>query len=120
MEISIEVSGGVAATHVPEDVATDLQATYEALAKLPNNRVAVVDFGEAKEARLFCKQGRAWAESTIVDGQPLTFSRRGDVKANPRRVSFRIYRPATQEEKAAKAAEREAKASKPATGRKDK
>jgi hypothetical protein len=59
-------------------------------------------------ARDYVKQGKAWAaaqEITVdvlaedgktVTGQyttPLTFARKGDIKGNPTRVSFRIYVP---------------------------
>jgi hypothetical protein len=69
-------------------------------------------------ARKFVRQGKAWAAAQAVtvditddDGtktgerkSALTFARKGDIKANPARVSFRIYvpRPAeTSEDQAA-------------------
>lgn len=136
MEIRIEASSGVATTEVPDDVAKDLQDTYDALKSLPVSRVAVVDFtaddatdynGPAKidgqpvtddykaawAARRFVRQGKAWASRqevtvdavTAKDGtvtpaytSPLAFARKGDVKGNPTRVSFRIYVPRKGEE----------------------
>lgn len=61
----------------------------------------------AWNARRFVRQGTAWAQNTEVtvpvtdkDGtvtgertSALSFRRMGDVKGNPKRVSFRIYMP---------------------------
>src|SRR5208282_678839 len=44
LQMRIEVSSGVAATEVPDDIATELQEAYDALKPLPVNRVVVVDF----------------------------------------------------------------------------
>lgn len=114
LQMRIEVSSGVEATEIPESRAKDLQEAYEALAKLPVNRMATADFPEEGEtyggpakidgkpvteaykaawcARRFVRQGKAWAATqTGPNGRPLVFMRKGDVKGNPSRVSFRIY-----------------------------
>lgn len=88
LNITITQSSGPTTIDVPEDVAHDLQTVYEALKELPVNNMANVDFDDAKAARLFVKQGKAWAEQ-----QGLQFARRGVVKDNPKRVSFRVYDP---------------------------
>lgn len=101
--MSVEVTSGVAATEVPDDAAEDFAEAYETLAKLPVNRQVTVDFtdspkvgnetqaqADAREARLWVRQGKAWA---AAQDPPLTFVRKGDVKGNPTRVAFRIYLP---------------------------
>ena len=111
MDMVIEIASGIMATEVPEDAAADFAEAYAVLAKLPVNRQVSVTFtgtirepketqeeADARAARLWVKQGKAWAASQIVtreDGSktPLTFARKGDVKALPARVSFRIYAP---------------------------
>jgi hypothetical protein len=132
LNMVIEVTSGVAATEVPADIASDLQEAYDALAKLPVNRMVSVDFtadgyaGPAKvagkvvtddekaawNARRFVKQGKAWATAQTVtvpvtddDGKAigsresaLAFARKGDIKGNPSRVSFRIYVPRPSED----------------------
>ena len=90
LDMRIEATSGVAATVVPEDIAAELQEAYDALAKLPVTRQITVDFPDEAAARLFVKQGKAWA---AAQDPPLTFFRRGDVKGNPTRVSFRIFIP---------------------------
>lgn len=119
LDMTITVTSGVEATDVPDDIAADLAEAYEALAKLPVNRMVNVDFGSptetdadqikanAKAARVFVKQGKAWAASqevtvNVTDDEgnvigtrvsPLVFARKGDIKGMPGRVSFRIYVP---------------------------
>jgi len=98
LNMRIEVTSGVAATEVDEETAKDLQEAYDALKPLPVNRQVVVDFDDAKSAREFVRKGKAWAaaqEVTREDGTKthLEFARKGDVKANPTRVAFRIYIP---------------------------
>ena len=86
LQMRIEVSSGVAATEVPDDIATELQEAYDALKPLPVNRVVVVDFtaedyaGPKKidgkdvtadqmaawNARRFVRQGKAWAAAQKV------------------------------------------------------
>lgn len=88
LDISIVATSGTSTTEVPEDVATDLAEVYETLKDLPSTRAAVVDFKDAVSARLFVKQGKAWAEA-----RGLSFQRRGPVADNPERVTFRIVVP---------------------------
>lgn len=106
LNMRIEVSSGVAATDVPDDIAAELQEAYDALKPLPVNRVVVVDFtaddakdynGPAKidgkpvtddqkaawAARRFVKQGKAWsaAQEVVVpifgeDGETAVGSRK--------------------------------------------
>lgn len=85
---SIEVTSGVAATEVPDELAKELAEIYAKLSELPSNRAVNIDFSEAKEAREFVRQGKSWAES-----QGLVFARKGNVKDNPTRVTFRVYAP---------------------------
>ena len=114
MQITIAKTSVVSAADVPEEVAKDLQDTYDALASMPVTNQANVDFlpegvtpadasedeiaAAAKAARLFVKQGKAWA---AAQGEDIVFSRRGDVKSNPTRVSFRVYRQKSDDEKEA-------------------
>lgn len=92
LNMRLEVTSGVAITEVPEDIAEELKAAYDKLASLPVNRQLVVDFDDAKEARQFVRQGKAWAASQKgPNGRPLAFARKGDVKAAPKTVAFRIY-----------------------------
>jgi hypothetical protein len=109
LNMRIEVSSGVQATDVPEDIATELQTAYEALQPLPVNRVVVVDFAadDAKDyngpakidgkpvtddqkaawaARRFVKQGKAWAAAQEVvvpifaeDGETTIGSRKSNL-----------------------------------------
>lgn len=73
---------------IPDDVAKDLQDTYEALVDESPFINARVEFATADEARLFARQARAWA---AVHGK--NFSRKGSVKDNPLVVLFRVYDP---------------------------
>jgi hypothetical protein len=87
INMRIEVTSGVQATDVPDDVAVDLQDAYDALKSLPVNRMATTDpftsegyTGPAKVkgvavtetekaafmARRFVKQGKAWAAAQEV------------------------------------------------------
>jgi hypothetical protein len=93
VDMEIVTTSGVSATEVPADVAADLAQAYERLAELPVNRAVAVDFSDAKAARLFVKQGKAWAAT-----QGLTFARKGDIKGLPNRVTFRIYVPRNSDE----------------------
>jgi hypothetical protein len=114
VNMEIVATSGVEVTEVPEDRALDFQEAYDALAKLPAGRQVNVDFDPAdypvkkdskvtseelasKDARLFARQGKAWALRQVPE---LKFVRKGDVKGNPLRVSFRIYEPRTAEEAA--------------------
>lgn len=95
---SSDRSGPRDAVEVPAEVAQDLKDTYEALANLPTNNKAVVDFPDKAAANLFVRQGKAWA----TDNE-LTFARKGSVKENPTRVEFRIYKPNPDETRGRKA-----------------
>jgi hypothetical protein len=89
MDMEIVATSGVAATEVPEDVAIDLAEAYAALSKLPANRmVNTPNFPDEKAAKQFVRQGKAWATEN-----GLQFARKGDIKGNPTRVSFRIWKP---------------------------
>jgi len=120
----IVASSGVEVTEVPAEAAEFLAESYEALAKLPVNRQVTVDFAgegtkkgketqaeaDAREARLFVRQGKSWAAQQSVkreDGSETTlvFARKGDIKGAPTRVSFRVYipRPEKEETEATKA-----------------
>jgi len=90
LNMRIEITSGVSATEVDEETAKDLQDAYNALKDLPVNRQVVVDFEDAKSAREFVRQGKAWAAAQTP---ALTFARKGNVKENPTRVAFRIYVP---------------------------
>ena len=93
INMKIVQTSGPRTVEVPEDIATDLAAAYEALKDLPVNRMVTTDpFEDAKAARLFVRQGKAWAATqTGPNSRPLVFVRKGDVKGNPVVVSFRIY-----------------------------
>jgi hypothetical protein len=110
LNMIVEITSGVSVTEVPDDVAADLLEAYTALASLPVNRQVTVDFDTIPEAKLFARQGRAWAESQET---PLKFERKGDPVTKPTRVSFRIYVPTVRgplsdETKAKRKAAREA------------
>lgn len=109
INMSIEVTSGVAATDYTE-YADDFQEAYDALKNLPVNRAAVADFESVAKAKAFVRQGHAWA---AAQDPALKFERKGDPKSLPMRVSFRIYVPSvrgplTDEQKAQRAATREA------------
>jgi hypothetical protein len=127
LNMTLTVTNAIAAEEIPDEVAETMTEAYEALAKLPANRMLNIDFtadgytGPAKvggelpteeykaawNARRFVKLSKAWAEAQEVtldvidkDGTKigerttaLTFVRKGDVTANPARVSFRVYAP---------------------------
>lgn len=92
LNITITATSGAAVRVVPDDVAEDLKASYEALASLPNTRVATVKFDTVKEASEFVKDGKAWSTQN-----GLTFVRKGVVKDDPQTVHFRIYKGADTE-----------------------
>lgn len=94
--IRIVATSGTAVTEVPDDVATDLLDTYNALKDLPVTRSAVQEFDSPEGARKFVRQGIAWAEA---QDPKLTFMRRplpgnNKIKDNATTVAFRIYVPA--------------------------
>lgn len=94
--IRIMPTSGTAVTEVPDEVATDLRDTYEALKNLPVTRAAVQEFDSPEAARLFVRQGIAWA---AAQEPPLEFMRRprpgsDKIKDNATTVAFRIYVPA--------------------------
>ena len=74
------------------DVESDLTLAYQKLASLPVNRAVAITFPSAMDARRFARQGRAWAADN-----GLTFVRKGDVKGEPEKVTFRIYVPRNSE-----------------------
>jgi hypothetical protein len=110
-------------TSVPEDVAKELVDAYATLKELPSTKMLTTDpfdgegytgpkkidgkdvteeYKAAANARVFVRQGKAWAESQTGDnGRPLVFVRKGDVKSNPTVVSFRIYEQREQTEETA-------------------
>lgn len=94
--IRIVATSGTAVTEVPGEVATDLLDSYNALKDLPVTRCAVQEFDSPEAARLFVRQGIAWA---AAQKPPLEFMRRpvpgsDHVKDHPNDVAFRIYIPA--------------------------
>ena len=93
VNMRIEPTSGPRTVEVPEDVAADLSAAYDALKDLPVNRQVTTDpFPSESDARHFARQGKAWAQTqTGPNGRPLVFARKGTVKENPTVVSFRIY-----------------------------
>lgn len=101
LNMSIIVTSGVGAVDVPEDIAKDLADAFDALKKLPSNRAVVVDFEDVAGARDFVRMGKTWAatQTPETEGGEILFVRKGDIKGEPKRVTFRIY------EKTPKAAE---------------
>ena len=113
VNMHIESTSGPRTVEIPEDVAADLSAAYDALKDLPVNRQVTTDpftsegyegpakihgepvtddYKAAYNARLFVRQGKAWAATQAgPNGRPLVFARKGDIKGNPAVVSFRIY-----------------------------
>ena len=93
VNMRVEATSGPRTVEIPEDVAADLSAAYDALKDLPVNRQVTTDpFASESDARLFARQGKAWAQTqTGPNGRPLVFVRKGDIKGNPTVVSFRIY-----------------------------
>ena len=103
--MTITVTSGINATEVSDEAAEAFQEAYDALSKLPVNRQCNLDFEDDKAARDFVRQGKAWAaeQEVVVDVKDdkgkvtgtrtthLIFARKGTVKENPLRVSFRIY-----------------------------
>ena len=113
VNMKIEATSGPRTAEVPEDIAADLSAAYDALKDLPVNRQVTTDpftsdgyegadkikgepvteeYKAAYNARKFVRQGKVWARTqTGPNGRPLVFMRKGDIKGNPAVVSFRIY-----------------------------
>jgi hypothetical protein len=90
--MTLEVTSGVKATEIDSDYAETYAEAYETLKGLPVNRQLNLDFETEKLARDFVRQGKAWAAAQIgPNGRTLVFARKGVVKANPKRVSFRVY-----------------------------
>ena len=83
MDITITATG---VTELTEDEITDLVDTYQTLKNLPANRVANIDFDTPEEATGYAKAFKAWA---VDNGHK--FLRKGDIKGNPARLTFRIY-----------------------------
>jgi hypothetical protein len=118
--MTIVVTSGPSATEVDEENAKDFAEAYGALKSLPVNRAVDVDFPPADykpltkrdgtvkatseelaaaDARDYVRQGKAWAATqTGPNGRALAFVRKGDVKSNPTRVTFRIYEVREAEE----------------------
>jgi len=71
-----------------DEEAQELQEVFETLANLPNTRAAVTDFDNPQEARAYVRRATAWADS-----QGYKFARKGDIKGEPNRVTFRVYKP---------------------------
>ena len=113
VNMRVEATSGPRTVEVPDDVAADLLDAYNALKSLPVNRMVTTDpftsedyqgpakingetvteeYKAAYNARLFVRQGKAWAATQAgPNGRPLVFARKGDIKGNPAVVSFRIY-----------------------------
>jgi hypothetical protein len=108
-EVNIRKTSGAGATVVDDENAAEFAEVYAMLKDMPVNNAADVDFDSAKEARRYSAEGRAWAAEN-----GLVFTRKGDIKNNPKRVSYRIYEagetrgPLTDKEKAQRAATRAA------------
>ena len=75
-----------------DETARDLQETADTLAGLPNTRYAEVAFEDAKTARRFAKEAKAWA-----DDNGYKFYRKGPVSEAPETVTFRVYAPKSGE-----------------------
>jgi hypothetical protein len=80
---------------VPEDVAQTLKEVYEALAALPKNRQATLDFATKEEVSTFIGQALTWCQG---QSPALTFRRQarvpgGKITDNPLGVTFRIFLP---------------------------
>ena len=71
---------------IEDDVAQTLTDVHAALVGLPGDRAANIDFPTAEEAKAFMTQAKAWAEK---EGDK-RFTRVGDIKGKPLRVSFRV------------------------------
>jgi hypothetical protein len=93
INMHVVVTSGVGSVTVDEETAKELESAYNTLKELPVNRALSTDpFPTAADARLFVKQGRAWAESqTGPNDRQLVFARKGDIKGAPLVVTFRIY-----------------------------
>lgn len=94
LNITISATSGTAVTEVPEDVASDLRATYDALKDLPNTRVATAEFDTPQLARLFVRQGTAWAAANNLEFVRKAVPGYEKISDMPNHVSFRIYVPA--------------------------
>jgi hypothetical protein len=81
-----------AAIEIPDDIATELMSAYEHLLELDKGCAVNVDFGDENEAKQFCRYARAFTAGTSgLNGRNLKFTRLGEPKDNPTRVTFRIY-----------------------------
>jgi hypothetical protein len=70
---------------ITDDVAQTLTDVHAALKGLPGDRAANIDFTAAEDAKGFMAQAKAWCEK---EGK--RFTRVGDIKGKPLRVSFRV------------------------------
>jgi hypothetical protein len=70
---------------IDDDVAQTLTDVHAALVGLPGDRAANIDFPTTEAARAFMTQAKAWCEK---EGK--RFTRVGDIKGKPLRVSFRV------------------------------
>lgn len=77
---------------VDDEVAEMLTTVHDALTPLPGDRAANVDFADAEGVKGFLKQAKAWA-----DDNGKRFTRVGDIKGKPLRVSFRVVTKRTAE-----------------------
>jgi hypothetical protein len=71
---------------IQDEVAQTLTDVHAALKGLPGDRAANIDFPTAEEAKAFMTQAKAWADK---EGDK-RFTRVGDIKGKPLRVSFRV------------------------------
>lgn len=70
---------------VSAEMALFLAESHKALKGLPGDRAVNVDPGTAEDVKEFIQQARSWAER---EGK--RFTRVGDIKGKPLRVSFRV------------------------------
>jgi hypothetical protein len=70
---------------VTDEVAVFLTEVHEALKGLPGDRAVNVDQATAEDVKDFISQAKSWAEK---EGK--RFTRVGDIKGKPLRVSFRV------------------------------
>ena len=70
---------------VPDNVASTLNDVHAALQGLPADRAANIDFPDEDAVKVFLKQAKQHS-----DDNGRRFTRVGDIKGKPTRVSFRV------------------------------
>ena len=81
----------ISGTHVPDEIAVELQDSYESLMLVPSNVWATVDFDSGEEAKAFSRQVTAWARNNGHSGKVKETFKNGEEW--PTTVHYRLWDP---------------------------